>query len=441
MKDAVYRQYLLGLLVLIGGFNFVDRLLLGLVQQSIKVDLHLTDTELGLMSGFAVSVFYAFVGIPLARWADTGNRVTLIAVTTVMWSVFMALCGGVRNFVQLLLVRIAVGVGHAGSIPTASSLLPEYFSRAERPRVMGISELAAVLGLAIGYGAGGWIAQVYGWRAAFVILSLPGLVLAAVAALTLREPRKALAASAAPQKQSDGLGLAATIRAFATLSRNATFRHLVLCVTVSSFFSDGIYLWLPSFFVRSYGMTYGALGTWLAASNVISGLVACYLGGDLMSRFAGHSERLQFKIMAVIAAMNAVFTAATFLSPNQYVAFGFQAVNALLQAGCAGTALAAAQTIVPDRMRATAFAVIYLFTNLVGGGLGPLIGGALSDALHPAFGEESLRYALVALSPGFLWSAMHMWWARRTVERDIAAAQLDREGQAAGDAAAVMPLN
>lgn len=434
MKEAVYRRYLLGLLLLITAFNFVDRLVLGLVQESIKADLHLTDTDLGFLSGLAVSLFYAFAGIPLARWADTGNRVTIIAVTTVLWSVLMALCGAVQNFTQLLVVRIAVGVGHAGCLPIANSLLPDHFNRSERPRVMGIFGLSGSLGLLIGYGVAGWVSQLYGWRAAFVILALPGLALAALAALTLREPRKALATSAAQQGHGAPAGVLGTVRAFSTLSRNGTFRHLLVAITISSFFADGIYQWVPSFFVRSYGMTYGALGTWLAASNVVSGLLASWIGGDLMSRFAGHSERLQFKVVASVFAITAFFTAGTFLSPNQYMAFAFVALNALVQGGIGGALLSVAQAIVPDRMRATGFAIVYLFTNLVGSGLGPLLGGALSDALHPRFGEESLRYALVVLSPGYLWSAWHLCRASRTVEQDIAVVQLHQDESSSGEA-------
>lgn len=434
MKDVTYKRYLLGLLLLITAFNFVDRLTLGLVAPSIKHDLALTDTELGLLSGIAVSLFYAVAGIPLARWADTGNRVTLIAVTTAVWSAAVTLCGAARSFVQLLVVRIVVGVGHAGCLPTVNSLLPDHFRPADRPRAMGIFELASPLGLVLGYGVAGWIAQQYGWRLTFVFLALPGLVLAAVAALTLREPRSA--PSAAPPGEGalpdtgagpDGAPLSGKLidgmRTFATLWRNTSFRYLVIAITVSSFFAGGIYQWVPSFFVRSYGMGYRELGTWLAAINAGSALLGSYVGGDLMSRFAGHNARLQFKVVAADFGVTALLTAGTYLVHSKYLAFGLMALNFLLQAATGGPLLSIAQSIVPARMRAMGFAVVYLFTNLIGEGLGPLIGGALSDALHPMLGTESLRYALVLLTPGFLWAGWHLWQASATVETDMAAAE------------------
>lgn len=453
MKDAVYKRYLLGLLLVITAFNFVDRLVLGLVAESIKADLSLTDTELGFMGGLAISLFYAIAGIPLARWADTGNRVKIIGVTTLLWSAAVALCGAAQNFAQLLLMRVVVGVGHAGCLPTVNSLIPDYFSRASRPRVMGIFGLASPFGLAIGYGASGWIAQLYGWRATFLILAVPGLALALLAALTLREPRLALASSAgAPGDGAPAqpLGLFAGLpghftglaRAFVTLSGNATFRHLVFALTVSSFFGDGIYQWVPTFFVRSYGMNYGELGTWLTVVNVGAALLGSYVGGDLMSRFAGHSERLQFKVVALVWTVEAFFSAGTYLTHSQYVAFGLMGLNALLDMALAGSMLSIAQAIVPERMRATGFAVVYFLTSLIGGGLGPMIGGALSDILHPMLGAESLRYALVALTPGYLWSAYHLWLATRTVERDIAAAQLHvEEGSSGQDAVMIRPAH
>jgi MFS family permease len=452
MKDATYKRYLLGLLLVISAFNFVDRLVMGLVSQSIKVDLSLSDTELGIMSGFAISLFYAIAGVPLARWADTGNRVTLIAITTALWSAAVAICGAARSFAQLLLIRVAVGVGHAGCLPTVNSLLPDYFNRPQRPRVMGIFALASPLGLALGYGVAGWIAQLYGWRATFVILALPGLGLALLAALTLREPRSALALSAAasgnggePSRFTGLVGISAALsrsiigamRAFATLSGSATFRHLVLALTVSAFFSDGIYQWVPSFFVRSYGMRYGELGTWLTVVNGGAALLGSYIGGDLMSRFAGHSERLQLKVMAAVWFVEAFISTGTYLTHSQYVAFGCMAVNALLDMAVGGSMLAIAQSIVPERMRAMGFAVVYLLTTLVGGGLGPSIGGVVSDLLHPMFGKESLRYALAVLTPGFLWSAYHLWLASKTVERDLAAALLHRDEPSSGQDVAV----
>src|SRR5687768_16882052 len=183
-----YKVYLLVLLLVICAFNYIDRLALGLVLQDIKVDLSLTDTQLGLLSGIAFALFYSIMGIPIARWADRGNRVAIITFTTALWSAAVALCGVASNFVQLLLIRIGVAVGEAGCTPPAHSLIADYFTRAERPRAVAIYMLGGQLSV-VGYLWAGWLNELYGWRVTFMLLGLPGLGLAALAWLTLREPR------------------------------------------------------------------------------------------------------------------------------------------------------------------------------------------------------------------------------------------------------------
>jgi predicted MFS family arabinose efflux permease len=170
MNDRVYKRYLLGVLLLIYAFNGVDRLALGLLMQNIKADLHLSDTELGVLTGIAFALFYSLMGIPLARWADSGNRVTLIAATTALWSVAVAMCGMVGNFMQLLSVRIFVAVGEAGCVPPAHSLIADYFGRAERPRAVSIYMLGTSLSGVIGYFLAGWLNEFYGWRSTFILL-------------------------------------------------------------------------------------------------------------------------------------------------------------------------------------------------------------------------------------------------------------------------------
>src|SRR5688500_12783235 len=180
------RNYLLALLTTILAFNYIDRLALGLLLEDIKADLALTDTQLGFLTGIAFALFYAVMGIPIARWADRGNRVTIISLTTALWSVAVALCGAAGSFVQLLVIRAGVAVGEAGCHPPALSLIADYFTRAERPRAVARYMLGWPLALLIGYFAAGWLNEFWGWRATFVILGLPGLVLAALARFTLK---------------------------------------------------------------------------------------------------------------------------------------------------------------------------------------------------------------------------------------------------------------
>jgi MFS family permease len=205
-----------------------------------------------------------------------------------------------------------------------------------------------------------------------------------------------------------------------TLWRSRTFRHLLLCFALASFFSSGIGQWQPTFLIRSFGLKTGELGTWFAAISGIGGLVGTFAGGELASRRAANNERLQLLAIAAVYSASAVALVLSLLSSSHYLAFGFIAFTVVAGAAASGPLFATIQTLVPGRMRATAIALIFLFANLVGMGLGPLLVGILSDALRARFGEESLRYALLTLCPGYLWAALHLWWGSRTVTADLA---------------------
>lgn len=413
MKAETYKHYLLIVLMLIFALNSVDRVALALLLQDIKVDLHLSDTQLGLLSGIAFALFYSVMGIPIARWSDRGNRVAILAITTALWSAAMVSSALAATFAQLLLIRVAVAVGEAGCIPPAHSLIPDYFNRAERPRAVALFFSGGSLGIVIGYWAAGWLNEVHGWRMTFALVGLPGLALSAWVWLTLKEPR------------SDAPGQRIAPAAFGmnevcvALWTNGTFRRLLVGFSVIAFFGNGILQWQAVFFIRSYGLTTGELGTWLAVISGLGGVAGAYIGGTWASRYASHNERLQLTVIAAVYYALAVVYAAIFVVPGKYFAFGFFALAVVGTNAAIGPLFATMQTVVPERMRAMSIAVIYFFANLIGLGLGPLVAGALSDALRPALGEESLRYALLALCPGYLWAGWYLWRASRVVMVDL----------------------
>lgn len=416
----ISRNYLLTFLMIVLAFNYVDRLALGLLLQDIKSDLSLSDTQLGVLSGIAFAAFYSVMGLPIARWADRGNRVAIISITTALWSAAVALCGMAGSFVQLLAIRIGVAVGEAGCIPPAQSLIADRFSRAERPRALARYMMGNPLSLLIGYFLAGWLNELYGWRMTFVLLGLPGLVLAALAWFTLAEPRREHSLSAASDVSAGADAQPGFGEVCRTLWASATFRHLLLAFSVIYFFGYGIGKWQPAFFVRSFGLTSGALGTWFAVCGLI-GVAGMYLGGELAARFAVRNERLQLRATVAAVTVSAVIQSCIYLAPNAYVAFAFLALSFVVFNTTSGPLFATVQTLVPARMRARAVAIIYLFINLIGFGLGPLAAGVLSDAFRPLLGEESLRYALLVLCPGYLLAGWHLWRASTTVTHDVAA--------------------
>jgi MFS family permease len=433
-----YKKYLLGLLMVILAFNQLDRYALGIVLQSIKIDLGLTDTQLGFLSGIAFTVFYAVMGVPIARWADRGNRVTIISVTTALWSATVALCGLAQSFVQLLVIRIGVAVGEAGCIPPAHSLIADYFTREERPRAVARYMLGIPLALTVGFLSAGWLNEIYGWRTTFVILGAPGLLLAALAALTLKEPRRAnvvpLESAHAPVLHKVTAEVQPTLKEVCTaLWAKRAFRHLLICHSVWYFFGYGILQWQPAFFVRSHGLSTGEIGMWFAVIYGVGCGLGTYLGGELAARYAAGNERAQLNACALAFAFYSTLYVGAFLAPNHYVAIAALALANLGGSMALGPILATVQTLVPPSMRARSIALVYLLANLIGMGLGPLATGALSDALQPWLGNESLRYALAIIAPGYFWAAWHLWRAGQTVTHDLQVTQNEegsREGYA-----------
>jgi MFS family permease len=453
VMSATNKRLLLTILLAILTFNFVDRYAVGIVLQDIKRDLQLTDTQLGFLTGIAFAVFYSVMGIPIARWADRGNRVTIISVTTALWSIAVAACGLAGGFLQLLLIRIGVAVGEAGCIPPAHSLIADTFDRAERPRAVAVYMLGAPLAMVIGYFVAGWLNEFYGWRATFVILGLPGVALAVWVRLALKDPRYSRtsspaarvgsasavdttspsAADVSPANPAAAVASDASVSSpmrsesappalkeiAATLWSNATFRQLLFCFSLLNFFGYGIFQWQPAFLMRSHGLDSGQLGTGLALSAGLCGILGTFAGGELASRFAAHNESLQLRAMVVGSCAFGILFAGVYLVPNALLAFGLIGLASAGGAAINGPLFATIQSVVPPHLRATSIALIYLFANLIGMGLGPLAAGVLSDAFRPWAGEESLRYALLALCPGYFWAAWHLWRASRTVPQDV----------------------
>jgi len=385
-------------------------------------------------------LFYSLMGIPIARWADRGNRATIISLTTALWSVAVALCGTAGSFVQLVTIRVAVAVGEAGCTPPAFSLIADYFARAERPRAVAIYGLGVPLGIIFAFVWAGWLNELYGWRLTFVLLGAPGLILAALAGFTFKEPRNSIGTGrprtfAAEQLKPPAQAQPKLMTVCLTLWANSTFRDLLLFFSLQSFFAYGILTWLPAFFVRSFGMATGAIGTALAMTLGLGGLIGSYVGGELASRYAAQQERLQLKGMAMAAAASGLLSTGAYLSHHPYFSFGLIGLSAMGLGMGNGPLFATIQGLVPQHLRAVSIAILYLCANLIGMGIGPLAAGALSDVLRPFVAEESLRYALLLLAGGYFWCGWHGWRASRTVTRDLARMPSDSEATAVSTAA------
>lgn len=423
---------MLWVLTAIYSFNLLDRWALGMGLQSIKASLHLDDAELGLLSGLAFALFYSTVGVPIGWWADRANRVRIISITAVIWSVLVALTGRAANFAQLLLIRMGVGVGEAGCLPPAYSLIADYFPREESPRAFGIYFLAWPLSMLVGLFVAGWLNQLFGWRLMFTVVGTLGFLFAPLAWLTLKEPRlgkskrDATAMSPVGQVQNEvcgGVPMAFwdTLRELFSIR---TYKYLLYSLALN-YFLNAIFLWLPTFFVRTYGLKTGMLGAWLAVIYGGIGTVSSALGGVIAVRWAKENERLQLAVSAVLSGCYGILYIFVFAAQNYHVAFMLLGIIAAIGYLITGPLFAAMQVTVPVRSRALSISIAFLFANLIGMGLGPLAIGWLSDLLHPEFGVASLRYALLIMSPGYLLPAWYVWKASKVVSTDIEARRDD----------------
>ena len=410
--NLTYKHYVLSMLVCVGVMSMFERFVFSLAMESIKKDLILTDSQLGILTGIAFFAFYAIAGIPIARWADRGNRVTISALALGGAGVMVALCGSVVNFTHLLFARAGVAIGEAGCVPTGLSLLSDYFDRRERPHAIAIFTMSYSISMILGYMCGGWLVDNLGWRYTFLVVGIPSLLLACFVKLTLKEPRL-LWKTITPKKQPF------LIDVLKILWKRNAFRNIFLAFCVAYFFLIGTSHWLAAFFIRSHEVTTTELGAWLAITFGGFGILGNYIGGYWASRFAASRERIQMRAAALLILIVGLLNAGVYLAPSKNLAFGFLAISGLAGALSNGPIFAAIQSLAEERMRSVAMALVFLFANLIGLGLGPFVLGYLSDLLNPAFGKESLRYALVAFCPGVIWVSIYYWRAGETIEADI----------------------
>ncbi|MSR13651.1 MAG: MFS transporter [Gammaproteobacteria bacterium] len=408
------RRYVLGILVVVYTFNFIDRQILSILLQDIKEDLGLSDSLLGLLSGFAFAAFYATLGIPIARYADRANRRNLIAYALALWSGMTALSGLAQNFWQLLAARIGVGIGEAGCTPPANAILSDYYPPEQRATAFGIYAMGIPIGILFGFLVGGWINEFFGWRKAFFIVGLPGLLLAILVRYTVREPVRG------QSEQRVVVGEQPSLReTFEHLRRKRAFVHLALGGGLTAFVGYSWIVWMPAFLMRSHGMSSGEVGTALGLIVGIAGAIGIAAGGYLADRVARFDRRWSLWLVSVAVVINIPFAAGVFFATNASDALLWMIVPFLLGNFWQGTSFAQTQGLVGLRMRAVAAAVLLFIVNMIGLGAGPQLVGIVSDLLNPRFGADSLRWALAICSLMNLWAAVHFYIAGRALPGEL----------------------
>ena len=409
------RHYVLAVLVSVYTFNFIDRQILSILQEDIKRELALSDTALGMLSGFAFAMFYATLGIPIARLADRGNRRNIIAVCLALWSGMTAVSGLVTSFWQLFLARVGVGIGEAGCTPPANALLADYFPPEQRATAFGIYAMGIPIGILFGFLAGGWVNEFFGWRWAFFVVGLPGLLLALLVRLTVKEPVRGQM-DRIQTRETAPPGLRETLD---HLRRKKAFVHLALGGGLTAFVGYAWIIWAPSFFMRVHGMRSGEVGTSLGLLIGIAGGIGIALGGYLADRAARRDRRWSLWLVCVAILLNLPFALSAFLADDARQSLWLMAIPFLLGNFWQGTCFAQTQGLAGVRMRAVAAAILLFVANMIGLGAGPQFVGMVSDLLSPTYGADSLRYALFACTLFNLWAAVHFFLAGRALPAEL----------------------
>lgn len=411
-------RYALGILLVVYVFNFIDRSILAILLEPIKETFDISDVYLGFLSGPAFAVFYTVVGIPLARWADRGNRLTIIAVALFTWSAMTSLTGLARNFTQLAIARIGVGVGEAGCSPPAHSLISDLFPPETRATALSIYALGIPIGAGIGSLAGGWLNEFFDWRTAFIVVGLPGVFLAMIVKFTLREPARGVY-DPPPAAGAERPSIRAVLSFLWSLR---AFRHISFGAALHAFYGYGAQAFIGAFFVRIHGLGTGEIGTWLAVIGFTGGVAGTYLGGYLADRLGTRDQRWYVWVPAIATLVYLPFAFLLYLWPDPRVALALSLPGALLGGMYLGPTFAMTQGLVRPEMRALASAILLFVINIIGLGLGPQGVGILSALLEPVFSIDALRYALLFTVVSFaMWSIVHYALAARTLRDDLLA--------------------
>lgn len=441
VTNRTYRNYVLFILVVVYTFNFLDRQIIGILAPYIQAEFNLTDGQLGLLGGIAFAFLYSTLGIPIAWLADRFNRVWIMTGALTVWSGMTALCGVAGNYVQLFLARVGVGVGEAGGVAPAYSLVADYFPPKERSKALAIYSLGVPIGSAIGIILGGVIANIIGWRAAFVVVGLAGVVLAPIFLFTVREPQRGRFDAKKPaQSVADADAAPKTagiLTVFGTIFPKPTFWFLAFGAACSSMMGYGMFFWVPSFIIRSYPTElvefFAWAPTWLVPVDpspkllagyfygtivAVGGTLGIVLGGVLGDRLGSMGKANYPRIPAIAFLFTAPLFALGVLSPSLTATFFIFLIPTALSLVWLGPVLTAVQHLAAPHMRATTSATFLLINNLFGIGGGIYALGAMSDLLEKQFAEDSLRYSMLCGAVLYLVAAVLLYLASRTMAKD-----------------------
>ena len=414
-----YRYLVLTLLIIVYTFNFLDRQILGILKDSIQVELNLTDTQVGVMGGIAFAALYSLLGIPIAWLADRVSRSWIMTTALTIWSGFTVACGYAGSFWGLFLMRMGVGVGEAGGVAPAYSLIADYFPPKQRARALAAFSFGIPIGMALGILLGGLIAAHIDWRMAFVLVGAAGLVIAPIFKLVVKDPVRGgldrAEGSPAPAERPKAPPFGEVLR---TVLPKRSFWLLAFGAASSSVCGYGVAFWLPTFFQRSLGLTLTETSIYYSAITLVGGIIGIFAGGLLADRFGGRSKAAYPMVPAIAFLIALPFFYMSLNAPSLALAFPLFLVPTALNLAWLGPIVTAVQHLAPASMRSTTSALFLLINNLVGIALGTYYFGFASDLLRPQFGDESIRWAIYSGGGFYLIAAALLLLGARSLKRD-----------------------
>lgn len=399
------------LLMLAFTLSICDRMILSILFPDIKAEFGLSDTQLGLLGGLSFALFYAIMGLPIARLADQYSRKNIIIASLVVFSLMTALSGLAAGFITLLLFRIGVGIGEAGVNPASHSIIADYFPPQRRGLAMATITLGGSFGMMLGFVGGGFIAEAYGWRIALVSVGIPGFLLAVVMARLLREPARGTFELETPPPSPPILATAAAMWA------NPAMRHLVAGSIIAGMMGYGLTQWLPTFFMRAHDLSQSEAGMVIAGVFGILGAIGALVAGKWFDRLSIRGFQYGMWMIAIVPFFSIPFFVMGLMADNLTMAILLFIIPGFVGNFFLGPTLAMVQTLSPVHMRAVSAAIKMLCLNLIGVGLGPLLVGVLSDFFGPRYGDDALGLALAYFVLLGLWGSVHLWLCGRALAK------------------------
>ncbi len=410
--------YALGILTIVYSINFIDRQLLSILQESIKADLMLSDAQLGLLTGFAFALFYTFAGLPIASLADRSNRRNIVAISLTIWSGMTAISGLAQNYWQLLAARVGVGIGEAGGSPPSHSMISDIFPPEKRASAIGFYSTGISIGILFGFLFGGWLNEFFGWRVAFFVVGIPGVLLALVLYLTVPEPIRGLAENRASTGDNPSM-----MTVFKVLLSRRSFLFMALGAAMNAFAGYSTANWVASFMIRTHQMPTGELGTWLALIIGVGGAIGVFGSGVIADKRGKTDKRWYMWVPVYACVISIPLQISTFWVDDPYTALMCMVIPSVLSNAYLGATIASVHGMVGLKMRAVSSALLFFILNMIGLGMGPTTVGLVSDLLVDQHGVDSLRYAMMYIIPTAMFmSGVFYLVAARYIRDDLAKA-------------------